>query len=196
MGVLLIVLIGIVALIVYYVVVSDFVDAGSVPAGLVATAYIFVPLVGIPLVIGMVSKAVTVDSNVKATGLALVVAAAAGATTVGILVVLLANSILRPSAPNPVATEQSRQDAWVGRGQDAVEAKLKDPDSAQFRNVYFHKGQDGIPVTCGEVNSKNSLGGYSGFQHFISAGSSELTYLQEQMRAAEFAKVWKRLCVR
>lgn len=80
----------------------------------------------------------------------------------------------------------------MNRGKAAVKAKLKDPSSAQFRNVYFHRGADGIPMTCGEVNSKNSFGGYSGYQRFVSAGKPELTFLQEQV--ADFNTVWKRLC--
>lgn len=41
-----------------------------------------------------------------------------------------------------------------------VSGVLKDPDSAEFRN------QRGF---CGEVNSKNSFGGYVGFKRFIAA---------------------------
>lgn len=46
---------------------------------------------------------------------------------------------------------------------EAVKAKLKDPGSAEFRN----EKQVRHGVFCGEVNGKNSLGGYSGFQPFI-----------------------------
>lgn len=41
----------------------------------------------------------------------------------------------------------------------AVKKSLKDPNSAQFQNV---KGY------CGEVNAKNSYGGYTGYKRFIS----------------------------
>ena len=47
-----------------------------------------------------------------------------------------------------------------------VRAALKDPDSANFRNTFFSE-LSGPKVICGEVNSKNSLGGYSGFQSFV-----------------------------
>lgn len=88
----------------------------------------------------------------------------------------------------------SREVQWTLRGQEAVRRMLKDPDSAEFRNVRFHQGKDGVPMTCGEVNSKNSFGGYGGFQRFISAGRDELTYLSEQMDASDFAEVWNRFC--
>lgn len=45
----------------------------------------------------------------------------------------------------------------------AVKAELRDPASARFRNVRTMASG----ITCGEVNAKNAVGGYSGFQKFI-----------------------------
>ena len=73
-----------------------------------------------------------------------------------------------------------------------MKAKLKDSKAAEFRNVFFHRGADGIPMTCGEVNSKNSFGGYTGFQKFVSGGSVDVTFLEEEV--ADFAPVWNRFC--
>jgi hypothetical protein len=98
------------------------------------------------------------------------------------------------SASDAAAEQNNKEFAWMERGKDAARAKLKDQDSARFRNVRFHKGKDGVPMTCGEVNSKNSFGGYGGFQKFISAGRAEFTFLSEQMDAAEFTKVWNQFC--
>lgn len=81
---------------------------------------------------------------------------------------------------------------WMQKGMEAAKAKLKDPGSAKFRGVYFHQGADGIPMTCGEVNSKNSLGGYGGFQRFVSAGKSDLTFVEEQV--TDFSTVWSSFC--
>lgn len=89
-------------------------------------------------------------------------------------------------------TTDAKKIGWMQKGQEAAKAKLKDPASAQFRKVYFHQGADGIPMTCGEVNSKNSFGGYGGYQKFISGGKPELTFLEEE--AADFAAVWNRFC--
>lgn len=95
-----------------------------------------------------------------------------------------------------VAQDEDKRAAWIAKGQDAVVAKLKDPGSAQFRNAFFHlaksKGQY-TPISCGEVNSKNGFGGYSGYQRYISAGSPDLTFLEEEM--PEFEKAWQQLCV-
>jgi len=47
-------------------------------------------------------------------------------------------------------------------------------------------------MTCGEVNSKNSFGGYGGYQKFVSAGKAELTFLEEEV--SDFNVVWNRKC--
>lgn len=46
---------------------------------------------------------------------------------------------------------------------EKVKAGLKDPASAQFRNVKYNNGKASV---CGEINSKNSFGGYTGFGRF------------------------------
>ena len=77
--------------------------------------------------------------------------------------------------------------------QEAVQSKLKDGASAEFRNVGIHKGQK-PNLVCGEVNSKNGFGGFSGYQRFISAGTAELTFLEEQMKRGEMDISWDRFC--
>jgi hypothetical protein len=65
--------------------------------------------------------------------------------------------------------------------------RLKDPDSAKFRNVYVLEiaSKDGKPLcyaVCGQVNAKNSYGGYNGFGWFISVrvpGTSEFSSIDE-----------------
>ncbi|MBV5329429.1 MAG: hypothetical protein JZU65_17695 [Chlorobium sp.] len=89
-------------------------------------------------------------------------------------------------------TMDGKKIGWMQKGMEATKAKLKDPSSAKFRGVYFHQGADGIPMTCGEVNSKNSFGGYGGFHRFFSAGKSDLTFLEEQV--ADFSTVWNQFC--
>lgn len=48
--------------------------------------------------------------------------------------------------------------------QKYLENELKDPASAEFRNVYIAAG--GSPYLCGEFNAKNSYGAYIGFRKF------------------------------
>lgn len=51
--------------------------------------------------------------------------------------------------------------------QEAVEAQLVDGDSAKFRGV-----QDTGKGVCGEVNAKNRMGGYAGFERFAYENST------------------------
>jgi hypothetical protein len=92
----------------------------------------------------------------------------------------------------PDYNDSGKQLAWNEVGQNALKNKLKDPESATFRNVEFYSGGS-VPVTCGEVNARNSFGGYSGFERFIAAGS-QLQVLESEMAAGEMSKVWAQLC--
>ena len=68
--------------------------------------------------------------------------------------------------------------------QIAVSGILKDPDSAKFRN---QRGD------CGEVNSKNSFGAYTGYVRYI-APKPDLIVLESNMDQSEFEEVWNKLC--
>lgn len=48
--------------------------------------------------------------------------------------------------------------------QRVVAAELRDPSSAEFRNII-----EGTSTVCGEVNGKNAFGAYAGFKPFVSA---------------------------
>lgn len=52
----------------------------------------------------------------------------------------------------------------------AVTNSMKDPDSVRFRAVRVVRYGTGA-VVCGEVNAKNSYGGYTGFSPFVGAPS-------------------------
>jgi len=68
--------------------------------------------------------------------------------------------------------------------QEAVSARLIDPESAQFRQLRVDAN-----LVCGEVNARNRLGGYTGFEPFvISHGDVVLeSDLRPIMRANEWA---------
>ena len=72
-----------------------------------------------------------------------------------------------------------------------VTASLKDPDSAQFRDVFFNETEKGGAVVCGQVNSKNSLGAFTGFQRFISNGQT--TFLEEKY--SDMGNTWAQVCL-
>lgn len=61
---------------------------------------------------------------------------------------------------------------------------LKDPNSAEVRN------QNG---NCGEVNSKNGFGGYTGFKRYI-ASPTVVAIDGENMSSSEFESAWNKVC--
>lgn len=88
---------------------------------------------------------------------------------------------------------EHRSVAWIDRAKGAIKQKLKDPDSAEFQRVKFFAQREKLPpLVCGEVNAKNSFGGRAGFQRFISAGSSDLSYLETEM--SDFESAWRMMC--
>jgi hypothetical protein len=68
------------------------------------------------------------------------------------------------------------------QAEDQIKAHLTDPESAYFRN------KDGV---CGEVNSKNQLGGYTGFTRYIAGGK----YVSLDDNSAEFEDAWQYNCI-
>ena len=63
---------------------------------------------------------------------------------------------------------------------------MKDPESARFRN------QNGF---CGEVNSKNSFGGYGGFQRYIAAGVNMVVFENDRnLEKGAFQQAWSEFC--
>ncbi len=88
--------------------------------------------------------------------------------------------------------EKMQENLWIIKTQDGVRSRLKDPASAEFRNVFF-KRHEGTPIACGEVNSKNGFGGFTGFQHFVGAGET-MIYLEEEV--SDFSQVWNEMCAK
>lgn len=58
---------------------------------------------------------------------------------------------------------------YIAEARESVVLKFKDPDSAKFRNevIYHNSSLTSIGIgVCGEVNSKNSYGAYTGFKKY------------------------------
>lgn len=63
------------------------------------------------------------------------------------------------------------QDMAIDKGKEMVASALKDPGSAEFQGVFMVEekviGETHYGFLCGAVNSRNSFGGYTGFQRFV-----------------------------
>lgn len=77
------------------------------------------------------------------------------------------------------------------KGKEAVRKILRHPNSATFRKVYV--AEDGsLETVCGEVNSRDLYGDYTGYQRFYSHGDPESTFLENT--AYEFWIYWEKYC--
>lgn len=86
-----------------------------------------------------------------------------------------------------------KKSEWNEMSKKAIKERLKNPESASFKNVKFHMFNE-TPVTCGEVNSENGFGGKNGYQRFIAAGSA-LTFLEEELASSrEMDSAWAQIC--
>ena len=59
--------------------------------------------------------------------------------------------------------------ALIAKVKKILLSELKDPESAKFRNVSVYRTAE-ARVVCGELNAKNSYGGYIGFVQFMADG--------------------------
>lgn len=79
----------------------------------------------------------------------------------------------------------------IAAGEARVREQLTDPESAHFRDSAVNTKWR-IPVVCGEVNYRNTTGGYAGFRRFVSAGPVALR--EDEMSAAQFRRLWSTMC--
>ncbi|WP_278369504.1 hypothetical protein [Vreelandella titanicae] len=74
--------------------------------------------------------------------------------------------------------------------EQSVEDALKDSDSAEFRG-FFPGESNGNVMGCGEVNAKNSFGGYTGFKRYVSGGGDTVGIEGE---TNGFDEAWDAFC--
>ena len=77
---------------------------------------------------------------------------------------------IKQSEPRKPREKLPVTEAQAEKAKDAVRHGLKDPDSAQFRDLYevpSMRDDSGSRAVCGEVNARNSYGGYVGFRRFL-----------------------------
>ena len=79
-----------------------------------------------------------------------------------------AQSIGQPTGvPPKPKTSAVNKDLALPMGEEELKQRvrnaLKDPNSAEFKDVQWVAGK----AICGQVNAKNSYGGYVGFKYFV-----------------------------
>lgn len=84
------------------------------------------------------------------------------------LPVILGLTLLAACAPGEqmLATPVTLDITETTLAEQAITSRLRDPTSAQFREVTGYSLPDGSRIICGEVNARNGFGGYAGFSPF------------------------------
>ena len=102
------------------------------------------------------------------------------------VLLLIAAGVTRCVNSEPSREEQAKMTEIKAQryAREQVKALLKDPGSAEFRN------QKGL---CGEVNSKNSFGAYTGYQRFI-VSKTVVIESDPDLPDGLFREVWGRIC--
>ena len=104
--------------------------------------------------------------------------------------VFIAN--LAPSRDSSAELEKARKIYFAQSSVNSVKIRLKDPASAKFREVvsvpYKLKNKT-VYATCGEVNAKNSFGGYTGYKLFV--GGGKVVAVEGD---ANFPEIWNEFC--
>lgn len=72
--------------------------------------------------------------------------------------------------PAAKAQPKAAEDPFIVAARAAVRKQLRDPDSARFSDLKLKKAKDGARGVCGEVNAKNSTGGFTGPKLFVYDG--------------------------
>jgi len=82
----------------------------------------------------------------------------------------------------------------IKMAKETVASELRDPDSAQFRNIIESKENEwGVVTVCGEVNGKNAYGGYVGYQRFVNSPPSNRVYMEKSWLT--FDDLWDSSCI-
>lgn len=71
-------------------------------------------------------------------------------------------------APNLTREKVEITEADIEQAKETVLLALKDPESARFTDNWYgtrEPGEAAATAICGEVNARNSYGGYDGFSH-------------------------------
>lgn len=84
----------------------------------------------------------------------------------------------------------------IKKAKEDVSNELRDPSSAQFRNISQTEKKSllefGVVTVCGEVNGKNAYGGYVGFQRFVSQPKFGRVYMENSW--STFDNIWLQHC--
>jgi hypothetical protein len=98
-------------------------------------------------------------------------------------------SAVPPPAP---AAKVSQHAAFIAKAKANISVSFKDPSSVQYRDLYV--SESGSRALCGEINAKNSYGGYVGFRRFFATDEPVLQDIEDPKQPTVMATMWGLMC--
>lgn len=84
------------------------------------------------------------------------------------------------------------REGFLRAAKRSITRSFKDPDSALFRDLYI--SNKATPTLCGEVNAKNSYGGYVGYKRFFYNRAVSGREDSDSASGAQFLRLEARYC--
>ncbi len=122
----------------------------------------------------------------------------APAVAIGLVAAIAIFAVTHPVAPPAVAPQAPAATipgprAWPDdmKATDLIEARLRDPRSAVYRNQSVeYRGDPADRIVCGEVNARNGFGGMAGYSKFLTVDQAVFMEGDDGFRA-----VFHKYCV-
>lgn len=92
--------------------------------------------------------------------------------------------------------EENKAGVLLFMAEQQIRSGAKDPSSIEFRNQQLHQKTEYGAAACGEVNGKNSFGGYTGYKGFVVTEKDSKIYMEDSENHNEFVKKWNKICVK
>lgn len=110
-----------------------------------------------------------------------------------------AGQVSFPSAAKSNPVRASRYANFSAEAKRDISRSLKDPSSAQWQDLFVSRSEGGEHLAlCGEMNARNSYGGYTGFKRFFWVEGAEKFSWLKQIEDAKYPDLidadWKRWC--
>lgn len=98
-------------------------------------------------------------------------------------------------AAAPKTETKSTVLAAVQSAKALVADRFKDPSSVQFRNLvaYGTNSPPSLSMLCGQVNGKNSYGGFVGFRRFVTNGGASVE-VEDAENSRSMNRLWESTC--
>jgi hypothetical protein len=92
--------------------------------------------------------------------------------------------------PNQEDKKNGNHIDFVKKSKERITSSMKDPSSVLYRNLFI--SNQNTMTLCGELNAKNSYGGYVGFRRFMVSLEIGIQRIEDEPKGLE--ALWYSVC--